>query len=91
MDSEKENKIKECKDFYYLQVRFDARYSFYKKAKVIEFEGDLYLQSYNTIVAKIANGKAEVYGWFSQTTARHINEFLQQNGFDKMTKKEMEE
>lgn len=74
----------------YLQARYDSRASFYKKAKVLKYNGATYLQSYNTIVAKIENGKAIVNGWYSQTTARHINEFLYQNGFDKMTKKQME-
>lgn len=75
----------------YLQARYDSRADFYKKAKIISYNGATYLQSYNTIVAKIENGKAIVNGWYSQTTARHINEFLYQNGFDKMTKKQMEE
>lgn len=74
----------------YLQARFDSRDSFYKKAKVIEYNGIIYLQSYQTIVAKIENGEIYVRGWYSSTTARHINEFLLQNGFQKMTKKEME-
>ena len=74
-----------------LQARFDSRNSFYKKAHTIEYNGALYLQSYDTIVAKIENGKATINGWYSQTTARHINEFLKQNGFKAMTKKEMEE
>lgn len=74
----------------YLRPRFDSRDSFYKKAKILEYNGATYLQSYDTIVAKIENGKAIVNGWYSQTTARHINDFLMQNGFDKMTKKEME-
>ena len=53
--------------------------------------------SYSTIVAEIVDEivegerKVKVFGWYSNTTARHINEFLQQNGFDKMSKKEMEE
>lgn len=75
---------------YYLQADYDARASFYKKAKVIKYNNAIYLQSYNTIVAKIENGEVIVNGWYSQTTARHINEFLYQNGFDKMTKKQME-
>ena len=75
----------------YLQARYDSRADFYKKAKIIKYNNALYLQSYSTIVAKIENGKTIVNGWYSQTTARHINEFLQQNGFNKMTKKEMEE
>lgn len=75
----------------YLDARYDSRASFYKKAKIKKYKGALYLQSYNTIVAKIENGKAVVNGWYSMTTARHINEFLYQNGFDTMTKKQMEE
>ena len=55
--------------------------------------------SYSTIVAVITDGIAtedgkptvKVNGWYSATTARHINEFLQQHGFDAMTKKEMNE
>lgn len=84
--------VKECGEFVeYLQARYDYRADFYKKAKVLKYNGATYLQSYNTIVAKIENGNAIVNGWYSQTTARHINEFLYQNGFDKMTKKQMEE
>ena len=30
-----------------------------------------------------------VYGWFSNTTAKHINDFLEFYGFDRVTKKEM--
>lgn len=75
----------------YLQARYDSRADFYKKAQIKKYNGALYLQSYSTIVAKIEDGKAIVNGWYSQTTARHINEFLYQNGFDKMTKKQMEE
>lgn len=74
----------------YLEARFDSCLSFYKKAKILKYNNVLYLQSYDTIVAKVENGKAVVNGWYSQTTARHINEFLKQNGFEKMTKKEME-
>lgn len=74
----------------YLQARYDSRADFYKKAKVISYNGAIYLQSYDTVVAKIENGKPIVNGWYSQTTARHINEFLLQNGFNKMSKKEME-
>lgn len=74
----------------YLYPRFDSRDSFYKKAQILEYNGATYLQSYSTIVAKIEDGKAIVNGWYSQTTARHINEFLKQNGFESMTKKQME-
>ena len=74
----------------FLQCIYDKRADFYKKAQIKEYNGIRYLQSYDTIVAKIEDGKAIVNGWYSQTTGRHINEFLQQNGFEKMTKKEME-
>ena len=71
--------------------RYDRRKSFYGKARIVEHEnGDKDLISYTTTVASIKNDILYVYGWFSNTTARHINEFLQQNGFDPMTKKEME-
>lgn len=29
-------------------------------------------------------------GYYSQTTARHVNEFIMQHGHNKMTKKEIE-
>ena len=80
----------------YLQARYDARKDFYKKARVYEKydkirkSNIIYLVSYETIVAIIEKGKPIVFGWYSQTTARHINEFLKQNGFRTMTKKEME-
>ena len=71
--------------------KYDTRKSFYGKARVVEHEnGDKDLISYTTTVASIRNNILHVYGWFSNTTARHINEFLKQNGFDPMTKKEME-
>ena len=55
--------------------------------------------SYSTIVAEITDGIAtedgrpsvKVNGWYSSTTARHINDFLYQHGFDTMSKKEMEQ
>ena len=68
---------------------FDSRKSFYGKAKVHELEdGTKVLTSYDTHVAEIKDGKLSVFGWYS-ATARHINEFAVQNGFPKMTKKEM--
>lgn len=75
---------------YYLEPKFGNNKSFYKKAVVIDDGETIMLRSYQTIVAEIVDGKVKVYGWYSQTTARHINEFLQQYGFDRMSKKEME-
>ena len=41
-------------------------------------------------VSTTGKRQANVFGWYSMTTSRHINEFLQQYGFDKMSKKQME-
>lgn len=84
---------------YELKPQYDSAKSFYHKANIYRNDkGSIFLMSYETIVAEIQDqiitdtGKkhAIVYGWYSKTTARHINEFLQQNGFNKMSKKEME-
>ena len=84
---------------YDLEPRYDSRKSFYGKAKVYKDDkGHLLLMSYSTIVAEITDGIAtedgrsivKVNGWYSATTARHINEFLYQHGFKTMSKKEME-
>ena len=82
----------------YLQPRFDSRQSFYNKATVTEDTNGKYLTSYNTVVARITdknNGYqiapyAEVYGTYSQTTLRHIKEFLKQNGFKAESKAQIE-
>lgn len=85
---------------YELKPQFDSAKSFYHKANVYRNDkGSIFLMSYETIVAEIQDqittdtGKKQaiVYGWYSMTTSRHINEFLQQNGFNKMSKKEMKE
>lgn len=82
-----------------LEPHYDRAKSFYKKANVYRnAQGKILLMSYSTIVAEIVDEavsttgerQAKVFGWYSNTTARHINEFLQQYGFDKMSKKEME-
>ena len=70
---------------------YDSRKSFYKKAIVLEDEGVKRLRSYDTIVAEIRDGEAEVFGTYSATTMRHIKDFLYQNGFEVGTKKFIEE
>lgn len=76
---------------YKLDTRYDSRASFYGKA-VVTVDGEREtLTSYNTDVAYIENGKAVVNGTYSQTTLRHIKEFLKQNGFDAETKGQIEE
>lgn len=71
---------------YELSARYDSRASFYGKARVEEVnEYDKRLISYTTHVASITTErgvkKAQVFGTYSQTTLRHIKEFLAQNGF----------
>lgn len=63
----------------YLQPEYDSRASFYNKA---EFDDDK-LYSYGTLVAEIVDGKPVLYpDWdYSQTTIRHVREFLRQHGF----------
>ena len=50
------------------------------------------LISYSERVASYNHTTREmsVFGWYSKTTARHINEFLQFYGFSTCTKNEME-
>lgn len=71
-----------------LETRYDSRASFYGKARVEADYPTVRLISYSTHVASIiydgqpdSRGRAEVYGTYSQTTFRHIKEFLKQNGF----------
>ena len=62
-----------------LVPRYDARKSFYWKARVIDHEnGTIELQSYNTIVSRCVNGKVEELGKWSATTTRHQKEFRKQ-------------
>lgn len=74
-----------------LQPIFDTRKSFYKKAHVITENDTITLISYSTKVAEIKDGKAKIFGTYSRTTVRHINDFLYQNGFKVGTKKELME
>lgn len=71
---------------------YDNAQSFYGKAKVIEIENDVFLVSYDTIVAFYNRETkiAEVVDTYSATTLRHIKEFLRQSGFKAETKKQIE-
>lgn len=66
--------------------------SYYGKAKVIEENGISRLKSYATIVAEYNHhtNKIKVFGYYSPTTARYINSFLDYYGFDTCNKKELE-
>ena len=68
---------------YQLDCRYDSRVSFYGKSEVEVFsDGSQVLRSYSTYVACITpDGKAHVRGKYSQTTTRHIKEFLKQANF----------
>ena len=72
-----------------LEPDYDSRKSFYGKARVdVRPDGTQVLWSYNTPVCMIKDGKATLLkkgylGWASsQTTLRHVKEFLKQNGFE---------
>lgn len=70
----------------------NGRKSFYNKCRVEEEFGISYLYSYNTKVAHYNHetNQMVVNGYFSQTTASHINAFLNYYGFDSCSKKELE-
>lgn len=53
----------------------NGRKSFYGKAKVIESDNKIELQSYDTIVAQIIDGVFTVNGEYSLTTSTHIKSF----------------
>ena len=77
---------------YNLETIYSTQKSFYGKAIVTELEnGYKILTSYNTNVCELdQNNNIVEIRYYSQTTGRHVNEFLQQNGYKKMTKKEIE-
>ena len=84
---------------YFLEPQYDARKSFYKKAKVEIKEDNIcyneILRSYNTIVAIYTKDKIKdleqftCNGVFSQTTTRHQKEFFRQKGLSDKEIKEL--
>jgi len=67
--------------------------SFYGKASVeVHENGTHVLTSYDTQVASYnPNTKnLDIKGWYSSTTARHINAFLNHHGLSTMNKAEMQ-
>jgi hypothetical protein len=56
---------------------------------VVRFDGADWIQSYTTRVAKIDhdNGTAEVLGYWSQTTSKHINYACFELGLTKVQSK----
>lgn len=83
---------------YYLVAKYDSRKSFYDKALIEDHgEGVKVLKSYNTKVCTINGDKFALNGaierdlLFSNTTLRHIKEFLRQElGLENLTKKDLE-
>lgn len=62
----------------------NGRKSFYGKARVIEREnGDIELLSYDTIVARVRQGRFEkLWDGYSMTTMSHINAFIDAMGIE---------
>ena len=75
-----------------LQAIYSHTKSHYGKAQVEYLEnGHKVLYSYNTKVCELDNNNNIIdIGYYSATTSRHINDFLQQNGLEKMSKKEID-
>lgn len=76
-----------------LTTIFDSAKSFYKKAHVERNEeGEIFLVSYNTKVAKISSeNQFKILGFYSDTTLRHQKEFFRQFYENRqVTKKELE-
>lgn len=69
-----------------------AQKSYYGKATVIyNDDGTVDLKSYDTIVARIQGGKfIRLWGGYSNTTKRHINDFRALFNFEPINKKEWE-
>ena len=74
-----------------LEARYDRAKSFYGKARVRTIGDTKTLISYDTNVMRVQGGKLiRTAGQpQSMTTARHMREFAQQNGFGYMTKAEL--
>lgn len=86
--SKSDNMVKE----YLLFPIYDTRKSFYGKARIVENYDRIVLYSYNTPVAMLKDKKALIENnekLLTQTTMRHIKEFLLQEGFKAETKQQM--
>lgn len=66
--------------------------SYYGKAKVIEGGGVYSLQSYETIVCRfdVNGGFVRLWGGWSATTAKHVNDFRNLFGLPALSKREWE-
>lgn len=88
-----ETVTKEGEFLGYLKARYDSRKSFYKKARIFKYENQIYLVSYDTIVVILKQNKGcieySIFGYYSQTTKRHIDEILKQLNLGKVSTKEL--
>ena len=72
-------------DSYKLDPRFDRANSFYGKATIDDNGDEITLISYNTPIVKVSNGNFEFLCGeddLTQTTMRHIRDFLKQMDYD---------
>lgn len=69
------------------ELKATLQKSYYKKAYVLKDGENLYLQSYNTIVCGLVEGKFVRY-WdsYSTTTMNHVNDFRIQHGLVRLRK-----
>lgn len=74
------------------ELKATSQKSFYKKAYVLEDEkGNLFLQSYDTIVCGIINGIfKKLLDGYSRTTQTHINDFRNAHNMETLYKKKWE-
>jgi hypothetical protein len=72
-----------------LKPIYSGQKSFGHKANVEIIGSDSVLYSYDTKVAEIKNNKANVHGTYSNTTLKHIKEYLLQNGYRAKNKKQI--
>ena len=73
---------------FYIEKSFKAHVNEYTTDDNTHYSD---LVSYGIRVASYNHSTNEisVYGWHSNTMAKHINTFLEYYGFDKMTKQQM--
>lgn len=75
-----------------LKPIYDTQKSFYNKAQVEATESTVTLYSYGTTIMtynKVNDDLTLIWGNWSQTTGRHVNEFLKQyTNINGMSKKE---
>lgn len=72
------------------ELKSTTQKSYYGKAQVIlDDNGNLQLKSYNTIVCYIDryNNFHKTWNGYSNTTAKHINDFRKLNGLEPINKK----